>query len=649
MSVQFGMWNQAGQPVDERHLEKAKALLAPYGPDTSDSHREANITIHYQAFHTTKESRCEVQPHISSSGSVITWDGRLDNRDELISLGDDRLHGGATDIEIVAAAYEKQGAACFGRLVGDWALSVWNPTDRSLILAKDAIGTRHLYYTFEKDQVIWSTILDPLILLAGRTFALEVEYIAGWLSFFPATHLTPYQGIHAVPPSSFVVIRAGKHMVSKYWDFDPGKRIRYRSDAEYEERFRNVFRESVRRRLRSDRPVLAELSGGIDSSSIVCMADSVIASGLADTPRLDTISCYNDSEPNWNERPYFTQVENQRGRVGCHIDVSAQNLLNFGSRSDCFEAVPGSLSRNAHKSQEKFLDCLISQGNRVVLSGIGGDEVTGGVPTPVPEIEDLLVGARFGILAHRLKVWALSKRRPWVYLLLEAAGRFLAPALVGIGNNRKPIAWLEPQFVKRNRAALEGYQPRLKVFGPLPSFQENLLTLNGLRRQLECSPLSSQPLHERRYPFLDRDLLECLFSIPREQLVRPGQRRSLMRRALNGLVPDNILNRKRKAFVARAPMLSISSARTTLTETSEHMITSSLGIVDASRFFEFLEETSRGREVPIVFLMRTFVVESWLRAAQKYIRPSPALLKVARHCSTNGSQTTVRAGKSSAS
>src|SRR5262249_59217617 len=119
-------------------------------------------------------------------------------------------------------------------------------------------------------------------------------------------------------------LRRGKQTVSKYWDFDPSKRISYPTDAEYEEHFRIVFGEAVRRRLRSDSPILAELSGGMDSSSIVCMADTIIARADAETPRLDTVSYYNDSEPNWNERPYFTKVEEKRRRTGCHIDVGKQ-------------------------------------------------------------------------------------------------------------------------------------------------------------------------------------------------------------------------------------------------------------------------------------------------------------------------------------
>jgi asparagine synthase (glutamine-hydrolysing) len=614
MSLQFGIWNQGGQAVDEDHFERAKVLLAPYGPDGCGSHCQSNIAIHYHAFYTTKESRREAQPHITRCGSVITWNGRLDNRLELVSQCDDRLGRDATDVEIVGAAYEKWGSACLGKLIGDWALSAWNPIHRSLILAKDPIGTRHLYFTLKKDQLIWSTLLDPLVLLSGGTFALDQEYIAGWLSSFPAAHLTPYVGIHAIPPSSFALFRTGTHTLKKHWDFDPGKTIRYRSDADYEEHFRRVFSESVRRRLRSDNPVLAELSGGMDSSSIVCIADTIIASGSADTPQLNTVSFYDDSEPNWNERPYFTRIEERRGRTGCHIDVSSQELSRVCPEVAGFGASPASFPRTLSKPQQEFVNCVMSQGNRVLLSGVGGDEVTGGVPTPMPEIEDLLIGGHFRLLAHCLKIWALNKRRPWWQLLLQAIGRFLPQSGVCSRNAPRPAAWLQSGFVKHNCLALQGYRTRLKVFGSLPSFQENLLTLDGLRRQLACLPLSLHPIYEKRYPFLDRDLLEFLVSVPREQLVRPNQRRSLMRRALAGIVPDSVLNRKRKAYVARAPMLSVLKAWTELGQTSEHMISSALGIVDPKRFSEILRQTSDGQEVPVVPLTRTFGLESWLRA-----------------------------------
>jgi asparagine synthase (glutamine-hydrolysing) len=613
VSVQFGRWNFDGKPVDRDYLGKARATIAPYGPDDAGSYLKGNINILYHAFHTTKESRLETQPHLTASGAVITWDGRLDNRAELVRQLKDVLTIGSTDVSIVAAAYEEWGTDCFAKLIGDWALSIWDTNTRALILAKDPIGTRHLYYSLDEDQVTWSTILDPLVLFAGRTFALCEEYIAGCFSFFPATHLTPYVGIHSVPPSSSVLVRGGRHTVSKYWDFDPSKRIRYRTDGEYEEHFRAVFGEAVWRTLRSDSPILAELSGGMDSSSIVCMADTIIARGAAETSRLDTISYYDDSEPNLNERPYFTKVEEKRGRTGCHIDLGSQESFAFESISERFVATPGSGNGRPSKSSTAFSNCMISQGNRVVLSGIGGDEVLGGVPTPTPELEDLLARARLRALAHELKAWALNKRKPWFNLLFEAARGFFPPALVGVPQHKRPAPWLNPSFIKRNRMALQGYERRLKLFGPLPTFQENVSTFEVLRRQLGCAGLPPEPNWEKRYPYLDRSLLEFIYAIPRGQLVRPGQRRSLMRRALAEIVPKELLNRKRKAYVARAPLVAISDEWKRLTEMSQHMLAASLGIVDSTKFKDALQRARNGQEIMVVPLMRALGIELWLR------------------------------------
>jgi asparagine synthase (glutamine-hydrolysing) len=614
MSVQFGRWNFDGKPVDRDYLQKVKPLIAPYGPDDSGSYSKENISILYRAFHTTKESRRETQPYVTASGAVLTWDGRLDNRDELTHELSDVVTAASTDVTIVAAAYEQWTTSSFAKFIGDWALSIWDPTTRSLILAKDPIGTRHLYYSFDNDQVTWSTILDPLVLFAGKTFALCEEYIAGWFSFFPAAHLTPYVGIHSVPPSCSVLLKRGKRTIQKYWDFDPSKRIRYLTDGEYEEHFRTVFAESVRRRLRSDSPILAELSGGMDSSSIVCMADTIIARGVAETPRLDTISYYDDSEPNWNERPYFTKVEEKRGRTGTHIDVGKQEPFAFDAASDHFAATPESSRGHANTATKQFAACMASQGNRVVLSGIGGDEVMGGVPTPTPELDDLIARAKFRQLAHQLKVWALNKRKPWFHLFFDAARGFFSPALVGVPEHKRPAPWLNADFVKRNRRALQGYEPRTRLFGPPPSFQGNVSTLEVLRRQLQSRPLSSDSLREYCYPYLDRDLLEFTYAVPREQLVRPGQRRSLMRRSLIGIVPEELLNRKRKAFAAHTPMANVSKGWASLTKTAQQMTSVSLGIVNLSRIEEVLEKVKRGSEVPIVTLTRTLAIESWLRS-----------------------------------
>lgn len=614
MSVQCGIWNFDGAPIEKTFVEKVRTLAIPYAPDSVGEYSGDGVHIEYFAFETTREARRETQPHTSHSGNVITWDGRLDNRPELLSILAGNVGDDATDCSIVAAAYDRWGRECFRRLLGDWALVIWEPKARCLVLGKDFLGARHLYYAIRNNQIIWSTILEPLVLCAQEPLRLKEEYIAGWLSFFPAPDLTPYENISAVPPSSFVSLAPGRRFITKYWDFDPEKKIRYPKDVDYENHFRSLFSEAARRRLRSDSPVLAELSGGMDSSSIVCMADLLMSAGKGETARVDTVSYYDDTEPNWDERPYFTKVEERRGRSGCHIDVSGSAVQDYDYENQPLAVVPGA----GIPGGDAFRACIALGSNRVLLSGIGGDEVTGGVPTPTPELEDILARFQLRTLAHQLKVWALDKRKPWFHLLFEAMRSFFPTGWLGISKHKKPAPWLDIIFLQKNIEALGGYEKRIKFFGPLPTFQENLATLDGLRRQLECDPLPIDPVYEKRYPYLDRDLLEFMYAVPRQQLVRPGQRRSLMRRALAGIVPQEILERRRKAYVARGPMVTISSKWGYYSRMTENMVTSAFGIVDRERFLKALDDARSGKEVPLVTLMRTLSIERWLKGLQKY-------------------------------
>jgi len=627
MSVQFGRWNFEGQPPAPNYVEKVGATLAAYGPDGDGSYSKDGVRILYRAFHTTKESRRETQPHICSSGAVITWDGHLDNRAELISELQDPLTINSTDVAIVAAAHEKWGADCFAKLAGDWALSVWNPINRSLSLSKDPIGTRHLYYSIEYNQVIWSTILDPLVRFAGKTFTLNEEYIAGWLSMFPAAHLTPYVGIHSVPPSSTVLLQPGKHIVSKYWDFDPEKTIRYRTNTEYEEHFRTVFANAVRRRLRSDCPVLAELSGGMDSSSIVCMADVIIARGCAETPRLDTISWYDDSDPSLDDRPYFTGVEQKRGRVGYHInlgvkkqvergEVGSRTAIFSGVQSDRLAVTPDFTRSLWPELVEGYTRYIRSQGYRVTLSGIAGEDSTGGfLPTPRLELQDLLARGRLLRFAHQLNAWAAKTKKPGFVILWDAIRAFCTRSLIfpGATKNIGPAPWFHPAFVRRNRTALYWYSSKVKLFGPLPSFQNQIYLLNHERRSLAYDDLWSDPLREIRYPYLDRDLLEFACAIPREQMVGVGKRRFLMKRALVGIVPDQILNRKRRAAVVPQREKGTSTEWASLAGIGHPIIGSSLEIIDPNLFVEALQKAQRKDEDFVDDLKSTLFLECWLR------------------------------------
>ena len=147
MSVQFGRWNFGGRPLPPEEIEAVQRMMAGYGAGAGRTFGDLGISIVHQPFCTSRDSHREVQPYVASSGKVFVWDGRLDNRATYLELLTDRLAPNSPDVSIVAAAYERWGTGCLAQLVGDWALSVWDPKERFLILAKDPIGVRPVSYT----------------------------------------------------------------------------------------------------------------------------------------------------------------------------------------------------------------------------------------------------------------------------------------------------------------------------------------------------------------------------------------------------------------------------------------------------------------------------------------------------------------------
>jgi asparagine synthase (glutamine-hydrolysing) len=172
------------------------------------------------------------------------------------------------------------------------------------------------------------------------------------------------------------------------------------------------------------------------------------------------------------------------------------------------------------------------------------------------------------------------------------------------------VSWLDRAFLHRNAGTFGG--ERLKLLGCRPSLQEGALALEGLQRQISATERSSDHPFEKTYPLLDRDLVEFLFAIPRNQLVRPGERRSLMRRTLEGIVPDQVLKRRRKAYVSRSPILRIKAQYQALTKGDE-LLLDSLGVIDRARFFASIEEISSGKPGHVVPVLRALLLERWLR------------------------------------
>jgi asparagine synthase (glutamine-hydrolysing) len=613
MSVQGGVWNFDDSPVDRSLIDDLSTALKQQGPDGESIFKDSGIGLIYRPFHTTAESRREKQPYVSGRGFILMWDGRLDNREELLSELRSQLGPSPTDLAIVAGAFDRWESNCFRRIIGDWAVSIWKPQERELLFATDFMAVRHIFYYLTANRVWWATDLSPLVLLSGHKFHIDDDYIAGYLAHDADAHLTPYREIRQAPPGQFVRIRDGQIAVERFWRFSPKSRILYKTDTEYEEHFRHLFRQSVRRRLRSDSPILAELSGGLDSSSIVCMADDVLANEGAPTPRLDTFSYCDTSEPNGDDFIYFKKIEEKRGRVGIHIDNSVFSSSDISFK--CFEFCPlpgpGGLGQELANSRAK----AISRGGyRSILSGVGGDEFMGGVPDPRAHLADLMVQFKLVTLAKQLTAWSLVKRSPWIHLMWQAAIGGL-PARLGqyLMEEAKVESWIRKDFAKRTRLPIRQLDVDEHFGLLLPTRRACIGGVIAMGSKLAKYAPPGPALEEASYPFLDQDLLEFILSIPANQMLRPGQRRSLMRRTLVGIVPGEILSRRTKHVGRRGPAIMLEKHWDELRCVYRESLSAGLGYVDAAEVLKTICDARAGKMVPLVRLFWTISLEYWLR------------------------------------
>jgi asparagine synthase (glutamine-hydrolysing) len=626
MSVQAGIWNFDGKPVDQELLADISESLKQQGPDGESLYVDGSVALLHRPFHTTAESRREKQPYFSHRGFILTWDGRLDNRDELIPELRGELEAHSTDVAIIAAAFDRWETDCFRRIVGDWAVSIWKPDQHELLFAADYMAIRHIFYYLKKDRILWSTDLGSLVLLSNDKFRIDDDYIAGYLAHNPDAHLTPYLEIREVPPGQFVRVRDGRALVERFWRFSPKSRIRYKTDAEYEEHFRHVFRQSVRRRLHSDSPILAELSGGLDSSSIVCMADDILAKEGAETPRLDTLSYYDKTEPNGDDCIHFPKIEQKRGRAGIHIDASRLGTSPASLEFTDFCPLPGALGFGQKLDTERA-DAVRGGGYRAVLSGIGGDEFTGGVPDPRAHLADLIVQFKFVRLTRQLMAWSLVKRRPWIHLLWQSAIDVL-PSSLGqyFAKEAKIEPWIRTDFAKRTRLAIRQSDVDEHFGLWLPTRRCYVAGVLVMANNLAKLTAPVQSFEETRYPFLDQTLIEFLLSIPADQLLRPGERRSLMRRSLAGIVPQEILSRRTKQLGVRTPMLILAKYWNELQSIYQTSLSSRLGYVHEAQLLKTICDARDGKSVSLVRVLWTISLEYWLRdlAARGLLDPPAA-------------------------
>lgn len=615
MNIIFGIWRPHGIAIDGAELTALAEPTQSFAEDGLSIRTAANIGMGAQAHYTDDRGRLDIQPALDDRGRLLVYDGRLDNHRDLqrqLNIPGDTL----SDTEIVLRAYQRWGRDCFARFIGDWALSLWDATNRTLYLARDHAGTRTLYFSRHvADTVVWSTYLDTFSVTQDLQ-ATDPYYMASYLAMLPVYGRSPYLGVAAVLPGHFLAISEERADATQYWTPMVSEQLSYKADRDYEFHFLSLLEQAVARRDGPGAPIVAQLSGGMDSTSIVCVSDKLRRSQQGACELIDTLSYFDDSEPSWNERPYFTLVEKKRGKVGFHMDGSRYRSNFEKSPNDGASYLyPGTDQSNIqHDGELKMI--AASKGYRSILSGIGGDELTGGAPDSAPEIADYLAAGRIPTATQSAIAWCLANRTCLVDSVAQSV-RFLGNHLSvsHLDASWSSIPWLTKIAREMCRASVR--ELPLSVYRPFATRPSAVASCETwwymLRTQPHLKP-SEVCRYEYRYPYLDRDLADFLLRVPRDQLARPGRRRYLMRRALKSIVPVEVLERRRKAYLLKTPLEQIARLAPLFDTLIDTSILVQLGYVDRTPLRQALNDTISGRDLRWwPWLMRTIGCETWLR------------------------------------
>jgi asparagine synthase (glutamine-hydrolysing) len=633
MSGIAGIYNFETKPIDPWQLSVLSEALAERGPDGGNELITERVAMAYRAFHTTAESRRERQPLVSVFGHILCWDGRLDNRDELLELFANECN--RTDAGLVFAAYQKWGADFLSRIIGDFALSLWDPSIQTLLLARDLFGVRPLYYFQNNEELVWSSTLTSLLALPGLNVEVNDEYVAGCLALYPELSSTPYRGIHAVEPGQVITINLKQVQMRRFWRPVEQDEIRYANDREYAERFYELFREAVACRLRSDLPVWSELSGGLDSSSVVFMADRIHAEDQRSAPPVTTLSFVDNPSTTFFDHRFIEVVEKAREREGIHLDAGG-NWIQVTPPEAGFIPLPlGSICVSGlhHRLWQQMKDA----GARVLLSGLGGDQVTWSNLEPGPELGDLLFNLHPIQLHRRLQVWSEATHLPYLQLLWQEVTLPLLPVRLRarLQNQLELSEWLDPDFVKRTNIK-ERLLPPPDPFGfELPSKRIQSSRIWYIVMNIARGEHAEHAVYEKTYPFLHRPLVEFVMNVPITQQLRPDETRSLMRRALKDLLPERILSRRNKGTTGEAICRGLASDWSNIRPLFDESRLGHRGYVNVNALVPALDRARHGIEFNISGLMQAVALEVWLRSLEHKVQSrrsaSNATAEVAAH------------------
>jgi len=537
---------------------------------------------------------------------------RLDNRPE-IEKWVHRREKAATDLELVLSVVARYGSEYVSKLLGDFAFVAWNGKTRRGVAACDAFAVQKIFYTQRGRFLSFASRAEALA--AGDEY--ELSYLLALVSLHNRPRgATVYRGVRQLPPASLAAIGERRIDVRQYWHatdiaMEPSWA---RSEACLVEECRQLLADSVRQRMTSDCTTWAQLSGGLDSSSVVSFVQWLaerreIPNGLA-----GTVTFVDRQRTSTDERAYSDAVLS-RWRVRNELIIDPPTWYDERFAPPRTDQPRGDL--HVYPRDNRLCAIVRAAGGRVLLTGVGGDELFSGNMLyfadwlaggrALPAMREMARRAAIG----RVSFWTLAYRNA----LLPLLPRAIQTHLVHDQDESMAPYWVDSSILARYGFA--GRPSSAPAYaGPIGKKYHHAVA--SLVARIE-SPTQGGVLADCldvRHPLLYRPLVEFSLRLPPELRARPHAHRWLFREAARGILPDAVRTRVGKPTTSDFLLLSLSAQRKYLEPLLHRPILADLGVLDAATLREAFTSVSQGLaggNRPYGTLFRTLAVEAWLQ------------------------------------
>ena len=546
-----GILNRDGRGADRAAIGRMTDAVRHRGPDAGSTLVEGPLAFGHRRLSIIDLSTAANQPFSDITGRyVVVFNGEIYNYQEVKARIPDYPFQTTSDTEVLVAAYAKWGPASLDQLRGMFAFALWDRQEASLFIARDRMGVKPLYYYQDDTKFLFASEIRSI--LAGGEVRKEVNEKA-------LVHLFSFQsvggtdsiikGIRQLEAGCWMKITGNKTRFERYWDV-----TRPRADFDFSDtqavrsRIRHLLLQSVRRRLVSDVPVGAFLSGGIDSSAVVgLMAEA------SDRPPATFNICFEEKE--YDESAYAEMVAGKFGTD--HTRILLRPTVFLDEMTNALDAMdtPSGDGINTYVVSK----AIRQNGVTVALSGVGGDELFAGYP----------YFNQYTTLQARSWLWK------WPAFIRRQA------ALIESGPRRERLRQLltadscsidraYPVFRQmitpdklRELISLNGHAARLEDMAPQLTARKNELLQLPLLSQVSAAEYLGYTQHtllkdtdqmsmavalEVREPFFDTDLVEFVMGVP-DAIKRPVYPKSLLVESLKPLLPDEIVHRRKQGFL----------------------------------------------------------------------------------------------------